>query len=119
MNDFTENQEDESIENRRRHFRLEYPPGERPVFNVRKYVFDVVDVSQSGLRFVNDKDARFGKWLSGTIVFPSGDTIERDAKVIWSYQNVYGVEFLIRIPFKIMLEQQKLLINLTKQDQGS
>lgn len=117
MDDFTENQEEENSENRRRHFRLEYPRGERPVFKVRKYVFDVVDISQGGLRFLNDKDARFGKWLSGTIVFPSGETIERDARVVWSHQNTYGIEFLIRIPFKIMLEQQKLLINLSKRDE--
>lgn len=119
MDDFIEEQQEEAPENRRRHYRLEYPPGERPVFKVRKYVFDVVDISQGGLRFVNDKAVKFGKWLSGTIVFPSGEMIERDARVVWSYHNVYGIEFLIRIPFKIMLEQQKLLINLSRQDEYS
>jgi hypothetical protein len=109
MVDNIKNQEEE-LENRRRHFRLEYPPGQRPVFNVRKYRFDVVDISQSGLRFVNDQEARFGKWLNGVIVFPDGESIEKEARVVWNYKNVYGIEFLTRIPFKIMLEQQKKLI---------
>jgi hypothetical protein len=114
MVDLTENQE-ESIENRRRHFRLEYPPGERPMLKVRKYEFDVVDISQSGLRFLDDQGVKLGKWVSGIIIFPDGATIERDSKIIWNYQNVYGIEFLIRIPFKFILEQQKRLIKFNRQ----
>ena len=115
MKDFTEDQGEERPEDRRRHFRLEYPPDQKPVLRVRKYKFKVINISQGGLSFINDQDARFGKWLNGEIIFPSGDVVERDARVIWNHRNVCGIEFLIRIPFKVMLEQQKILINLMRE----
>ena len=60
---------------RRRYFRLSYPPDARPTFKVRTHELEVLEVSEKGLRFLNDKEVKLAEWVRGTILFHDGELL--------------------------------------------
>ena len=96
---------------RRRYFRLEYPPDERPELIIGKKTFQVLDISERGVRFVNDEDARFAEWVKGTITFHDGVSIEVEGKIVWEHADEMGIQISIApIPPGRVLQEQRYLI---------
>ena len=96
---------------RRRYFRLEYPPDERPELKIGKKTFQVLDVSERGVRFINDKDARFAEWIKGTITFHDGVSMEIEGKIVWECGDELGLQIVVMpIPPARVLQEQRYLI---------
>lgn len=109
-----ENTNQESVsENRRRHFRVNYPTHDRPCIKIRGYEFEVIDVSESGLRFINDQEVKLAKWFRVTLIFLDGQAIERESRLVWRHEDIYGIEFVMPIPYKTILKEQRYLIKLS------
>lgn len=69
---------------RRAHFRIVYPLIERPAFEVGRFVYEVIDCSELGLRF-EVKDRRIpavGSQMEGTVVFRRGASIDITGQVL-------------------------------------
>ena len=43
---------------KRKYFRIEYPASIRPILKIRKHEFEVVDISEKGVRFSIKKDKK-------------------------------------------------------------
>jgi hypothetical protein len=103
MNDFA---------SRRAHFRIVYPLVERPSFEVGRYVYEVIDCSELGLRY-EIKDKRMptlGTQIGGVVQFRRGASIEVTGQVLRS-QN--GMVVLVLDPpgitFSGILGEQRYL----------
>ena len=71
---------------KRKHFRLEFPPSERPKLKVGKYELVVLDVSEGGCSAEVDHSvatafAHVGIRVAGTLVFAHGEKIEVEGEV--------------------------------------
>ena len=96
---------------RRRYFRLEYPPNECPQLRIGKKTFRIVDISERGIRFVNDINARFAEWVRGVIIFQDGVSLEIEGKIVREHGDELAVQIVIApIPPARVLQEQRYLI---------
>jgi hypothetical protein len=96
---------------RRRFFRLEYPADDRPILRIGKNTFEVVDISERGIRFLNKRNVQFSDWVKGIVSFRDGVTMDFEGKIVWESGGKLGVHIIITpIPAERILQEQRRLI---------
>ncbi len=96
---------------RRQLYRVVYPLSERPTFEVGRFVFEVVDCSERGLRY-EVKDRRMpvvGSQIAGRIAFRRGDEIAVTGEVIRARDGTVVLELDPPIPFADIMAEQRYL----------
>lgn len=68
---------------RRSYFRVVYAPPKRPWFKVAGERFQVADISQRGLRFINDKNIQLARTIQGIVTFSDGEAVVVKGNVEW------------------------------------
>lgn len=95
---------------RRTYFRILYPPTKRPVLRVGKTMFEIGDISQGGIRFLNGKETKLGQWVHGTVTFLYGESIDVEGTIEWEQDNQFGLLLKHLIPSTMMEKEQKCVI---------
>ena len=102
---------------RRKYFRIEYPPEARPLLTIGKKTFPVMDISEKGIRFLNDKQAKFADWVKGVLTFHDGDALEFEGKIVWERGGELGVQIVVTpIPPARVFAEQRYLVSREKQN---
>lgn len=101
------------IEEKRRYYRVEYPPSLRPILKIRKHQFEVLDISEKGIKFLTGEKIKFGRWVSGRVTFYDGETLPIEGKIVREHENNIGLFLTIKaIPYSKILSEQRLLARL-------
>ena len=81
-------------EQRREYFRVEYPSGYRPRFIIKDQSFDILDVSECGIRFLHVDNASFisGTSIKGIICFTDSEELECSGIVLRSELGTVAVQ---------------------------
>ena len=84
-----------SHKERRGFQRVEYAPGERPLFLTGGTSFEVVDCAERGIRYVsmNDRLPEVGSDVRGTIRFPDGPEVPVEGVVVRAAGDGVAVNF--------------------------
>ncbi len=97
---------------RRALYRIVYPLNERPVFEIGRLTFEVIDCSERGLRY-EVKDRRvppLGTPLGGQLVFRRGGSVEVTGEVIRTRAGTVALALdAPGIPFSDILGEQRYL----------
>lgn len=97
---------------RRALYRIVYPLDERPTFEIGRFVYEVVDCSERGVRY-EIKDRRVpevGTPLGGTVLFRRGAQVEVTGEVIRTREaTVVLILDAPGIPFADILAEQRYL----------
>ena len=105
---------------KRRYFRIEYPASIRPTLKIRKHEFEVVDISEKGVRFFADKKIKFGRWVTGNITFCDGQTVGIEGRIAWKRGESLGMFLTIKpIPYSKILSEQRLLARFKPEGASS
>jgi hypothetical protein len=94
---------------RRKFLRLVYPPSKRPTLKIKNIELEVVDISENGMKLFNYMQHKFDHKIRGTVIFPSGISIEINGEIAWQYKNEIGL-FSTRIPRLIIEEEAYSLL---------
>lgn len=96
---------------RRALYRVVYPLVERPTFEVGRYMYEVVDCSEKGLRYeVHDhRMPTVGSEIGGRIVFRRGEELDVTGEVIRARDGVVVLALVPPLPFAEILEEQRYL----------
>ena len=99
-------------DSRRNHYRVIYPFAERPAFRVGWSSFEVVECSESGLRYEvgEHRSPMMKAEVAGRIVFRSGESIDVVGDVV-RLQDGF-VALTLRppgIPFALVIREQRYL----------
>jgi hypothetical protein len=96
---------------RRELYRIIYPLVERPTFEVGRYLYEVIDCSEKGLRYeVRDRrPPTVGTQLGGSMQFLRGAEIEVVGEVIRSRGGVVVLALDPPLPFAEVLAEQRYL----------
>lgn len=99
-------------EQRREFFRLEYPSRYRPEIISQDNSFDVLNVSEYGVKFKTDKVNGFdvGKQLAAQIRFNDDETIECNGEIIRLTESDVTVNLSTPIPLQKIRSQHLFLI---------
>ncbi len=96
---------------RRQEYRIVYPVVERPTFAVGRFLHEIHDCSERGLRY-EQKDGRFpsiGTEIGGTIAFRRGEEIEVKGEVFRIREGCVVLTLNPPLPFAEILAEQRYL----------
>jgi len=95
---------------KRSYIRIVYRPGKRPRLNTSKTVFEVTDVSEGGIRFLNDADIALPEFIKGTLIFLDDEVIDIDGKIEWQLNQEIGISLKYMIPAATIEKEQRHII---------
>ena len=93
---------------KRKFFRLEYPPTKRPTLKFGEKELEITDISEKGLKLLNNKQIELDSLIYGKAVLLSGRSISVDGEVVWSRNNEIGL-LMVLIPSSIIAEERRVL----------
>jgi len=93
----------------RKYPREEYLNLEKPRLKVEKHQFEVLDISQRGIKFLNDKEVNLSEYISGELTFLCGESIVIEGSLIWEQDDDFGLNLNNLIPSD-MIQKEELYI---------
>lgn len=98
---------------KREFFRVEYPIKYRPklVIAEDENEYDVVDISERGVKFLSKGGEGFEDNVEGTITFHDGESLDVVGKVLRRANNKVVLSLVQKIPFRRIIKEQRYLIN--------
>ena len=96
---------------RRAYFRLRYPSKFAPMIVIWGRSFQVVDICEMGVRFIDPYGLSFpeGYVVHGKITFYNQDVIQVSGSVAWAQNNNVALRLVRGIPFSRILSEQAFL----------
>jgi len=94
---------------KREYARLVYPPEKRPVLAVGNHSFEVLNICETGLKFLNHLEEPFDQQVPGKVTFENGGSIEIDGKIRWESGREVGL-FVARIPAFVVKQEIRTFI---------
>ena len=82
---------------KRAHIRRFFAAEHRPTIRIGFQEFDVIDISERGVRFINDKKVTQQGWVNGTIVFPGRGPIDVDGVIVREDNGDMGLHLVAPI----------------------
>jgi hypothetical protein len=79
---------------RRQHPRTVFDSQDRPRLKIGLQEFEVIDISEKGVRFVNDKKVNSTGWINGTIVFSDTKSIDIDGIIVRQESGSLGLHLI-------------------------
>ena len=105
---------------KRKYFRIEYPASIRPTLEIRKHEFEIVDISEKGVKFSAGKEIKFGRWVTGNVTFHDGQAIGIEGRIAWKRGESIGMFLTVKsIPYPKILSEQRLLARFKPEDGSS
>ncbi|QJW93705.1 PilZ domain-containing protein [Frigoriglobus tundricola] len=97
--------------NRRRHFRLPYPPGGGPLFVTGGATLPVVELSERGMQFTHENHTLApGERVAGKLRFEDGTEAPVDGVVVRTVWSRVAVRLLRGVLLGRMLAEQRRLL---------
>lgn len=80
---------------RRQYFRhkLIYSPKEKARLQIGSHEYEVLDMSEGGLRFIMDSGLILEKQFRGVLILSSGKNRTIEGEIVWQQGNEIGVKF--------------------------
>ena len=99
-------------EQKREYYRVEYPVNDRPALLLMDSEFEVIDVSEGGLKFRADNSERFtiGEILGATLKFADNQTFTCKGKIIRIDDDNVAINNIFHIPLEIIRSEHLQLI---------
>jgi hypothetical protein len=97
--------------NSREFYRVDYPEKERPSLKIGEDELPVIDISEKGGKFLNNKGVKIdpGATVGGTITFHNGEAIAVEGEVLRAFNDQVVICFTKGIPFAIIINEQRYL----------
>ncbi len=95
---------------KRSFFRVSYQPAKRPKLTLGKHEFEIVNISEGGIRFINNQKIKLAASVRGTAHFLSGTSMDIDAGIVWEQSSEVGLLLKNYIPPAIMEKEKQYVI---------
>lgn len=100
---------------KRAFFRVSYQPAKRPKLTLGMHEFEIADISEGGIRFINNQKIKLAASVRGTAHFLSGASMDIEANIVWEQSSEVGLLLKNYIPPAIMeKEKQYVILNSLK-----
>ena len=98
-------------ENRREHYRIIYPVSCRPKLVINNKQYEVIDISEKGVRFLHQGTCTLqpGSETRIKITFHNGVSLDIKCKVLRFNDTAAILSLLQDIPFEIIIEEQRYI----------
>lgn len=79
---------------RRNFARKSFMPGKRPVLKIDKVEYEILDISDQGLKLLNDKKIKLKGWISGRLKYPDNRYVDIDGIVVRKSKYAIGLHLV-------------------------
>jgi hypothetical protein len=95
----------------RQHYRIQYPVAARPHIIIEGRSFEVIDLSEGGVRFRTEDTPSFGMAdnVSGRIRFQRTEVVEVKGAVVRLGSREVALKLNVAIPLRVIIEEQRYL----------
>ncbi len=93
---------------KREFVRLVYPSTNRPSFKYGEHELEIIDISEKGIKLLNERQLDLGKLIHGEAILLSGRSVQVDGEIAWSLDNEVGL-LMALIPSSIIDEERRIL----------
>jgi hypothetical protein len=95
----------------RQHHRIQYPLAARPNITIEGRSYEVLDLSEGGLRFKTEDTLSFAlkQQLSGMVRFRRTESVEVRGSVVRIVGREVALKFEAGMPLRIIIEEQRFL----------
>ena len=94
---------------KRQYARLVYPSMKRPKLKIREDEMDVIDISEKGIKFRNDKQAIIAECVHGTTLLLCGKSIDIAGKIVWEHDSKVGL-LITQIKESLIIEEIRAVL---------
>jgi hypothetical protein len=98
------------ISEKRSYTRIVYDQDHRARLKVNHFKFEVDDLSESGIRFINWEQVKLYKNIQGVLTFLYGESIEVKGSIVWQENSLVGFLLEDLIPSAKFIKEQQYLI---------
>lgn len=95
---------------KRSYIRIAYRPENRPKLKLKEGDLDVIDISESGIRCINDRGIKLDKSIRGTVSFLCGESVAVEGDIVWEKNSELGLLLKHLIPSEEMEKEKKYVI---------
>lgn len=95
---------------RRSYFRITYSPEKRPMLKIGTHEFEIADISEGGIRFVNERKLEIEKPVRGTAKFLFGGSFDVEGDIVWEENSELGLLLKNFIPSAAMEREKQYVI---------
>jgi hypothetical protein len=88
--------------------RLEYPTTARPTLKFGENLLEIIDISEKGVKLLNDKQLDLGRMIYGEAELLCGKSIHVDGDVAWTTDTEIGL-LMALIPSSVIAEERRFL----------
>jgi len=99
---------------KRKYIRIVYDQKHRSTLKVKNFNFEVDDLSESGIRFINWEKVKLYKNIQGILTFLCGESMVVKGSIVWEENSLVGLVLDHLIPSAIFIKEQQYLISTTK-----
>jgi hypothetical protein len=99
---------------RRDHFRIEYPPGERPSISLAGRTFPIHNISETGVLFsfkIDVEDLDLDKQVEAIVHLRNNNVFQVRGEILRVFNNRVAIRLSDRIPFQVIMAEQRYLIS--------
>lgn len=102
----------------REHHRIVFAKTKRPELIINEKRFEVLDISQRGLRFATPENIHLPKYIKGKLRFANGDEIMVEGLGKWRAKGLYGLRLKDPVPHEVILKQKSATAGAPVEGQG-
>lgn len=95
---------------RRTYFRILYQSTKRPKLIIGKHELEIADISEGGMRLINNQNTKLEKSVRGTTTFLYGESMNIEGTIVWEQNNEIGLLLKAYIPPAIMQKENQFVI---------
>jgi len=95
---------------RRNYYRVVYGPGKRPLLSVGDMEFEILDITEGGIRFLGGQDMNLPPSFEGTIAFLSGAALRIKGRIEWIQNGETGISLYKHLPSAIIQKERQYTI---------
>lgn len=100
-----------SYSNERKHYRIQYPVAARPRISIGGRTFEVIDLSEGGVRFKTDDAPSLnrGDEVAGTIHVRRNEIFEVKGSVVRVGGREVALKLDVGVPLRVIIDEQRFL----------
>jgi hypothetical protein len=93
---------------RRSEYRVVYPLTDRPRLRIDRNEYEILNLSEGGLRFQLKKplDQGIDPTVAGTVIFPDGNNAPVEGTLLRTEENDLAVRLSQKIPYRRIVQEQ-------------
>jgi len=95
---------------RRSFTRVIYKPSQKAELQIGSDAFKVMDINESGIRFLNSAGKNIPQFIHGSLILLSGGRIDIEGKVEWMQDDEVGMSLSFLIPSTDIQKEQRYII---------